>query len=82
MEHTNDTEQLSLSERLKNLEDIILLQHDQIRNLLEAVGGLATLVATLKDAQAGHQRIFQSLHSLMVTKGLISASEAPETAVN
>jgi hypothetical protein len=82
MEHTNDTEQQSLSERVKNLEDIILLQHDQIRNLLEAVGGLATLAAKLKDAQAGHQRIFQSLHALMVQRRLVEASEAPETPIN
>jgi hypothetical protein len=82
MEYTNDTEQTSLSERLKNLEDIILVQHSEIQNLLEAMTGLAKLVATLREAQAGHQRIFASMHALMVTKGLISASEAPETAVN
>jgi allophanate hydrolase subunit 1 len=82
MEHTNDTEQLSLNERIVKLEEIILLQHSEIRNLLEAVGGLATLVATLRDAQAGHQRIFQSLHALMVQKGLAAASEAPETPIN
>jgi hypothetical protein len=77
MEHMNDTEQLSLSERLKNLEDIILVQHSEIQNLLEAMTGLAKLVETLKDAQMGHQRIFASMHALMVQRGLISETEPP-----
>jgi 1-deoxy-D-xylulose 5-phosphate reductoisomerase len=77
MEHMNDTEQLSLSERLKNLEDIILVQHSEIQNLLEAMTGLAKLVATLREAQAGHQRIFASMHALMVQGGLISETEPP-----
>lgn len=77
-----ESEQLSLSDRVKELESIVLVQHDQIRNLLEAVGGLAKLVATLKDAQAGHQRIFESLHALMVQRGVISETEPPESAIN
>jgi hypothetical protein len=76
----NDTEQLS--ERLKKLEDIILLQHDQIQNLLEGLSGLAALIETLRAAQQGHQRIFESMHALMVQRGLISETEPPESAVN
>jgi hypothetical protein len=78
----NDTEQLSLSERVKSLEDIILVQHSQIQNLLEAITGLAKLIETLREAQAGHQRVFQSLHALMVQRGLVETSEAPETPIN
>jgi hypothetical protein len=78
----NDTEQLSLSERVKNLEDIILLQHDEIRNLLEAVGGLATQVKTLTTAAQGHQVIFESLHAAMVEKGLIDGSNVQEPPIN
>jgi hypothetical protein len=77
MEHMNDTEQLSLSERLKNLEDIILHQHSEIQNLLESMFGLAKLIETLREAQAGHQRIFDSMHALMVQRGLISETEPP-----
>jgi hypothetical protein len=77
----NDTEQLSLSERVKSLEDIILAQHSQIQNLLEVSSGLALMVKTLKDTAEGHQRIFTSLHTLMLQKGLVEASELPDPPI-
>ena len=80
MEHTNDTEQQSLSERLKKLESIVLLQGEQIGNLLAVSSGLAEQVKTLTTAAQGHQRIFESLHAAMVERGLISENEPP--AVN
>jgi hypothetical protein len=76
------TEIEQLQNQVRELESVVLHQHSEIQNLLEATAGLATLIATLREAQSGHQRIFESMHALMVAKGLISASEAPETAVN
>jgi hypothetical protein len=71
-----------LEDRLKETEAVVLKQHEQIQNLLEAVTGLAKLTATLREAQQGHQRIFASLHAALVQKGLISSTEPPESAVN
>jgi hypothetical protein len=75
------TEIEQLQNQVRELESVVLLQHSEIQNLLEATAGLATLIATLREAQAGHQRIFESMHALMVQRGLISETEPPP-AVN
>jgi hypothetical protein len=76
------TEIEQLQNQVRELESVVLHQHSEIQNLLEATAGLATLIATLREAQAGHQRIFESMHALMVHRGLVEASEAPETPIN
>ena len=76
------TELEQLQNQVKELESVVLHQHSEIQNLLEVSSGLALMVKTLKDTAEGHQRIFTSLHTLMLQKGLVEASELAEPPIN